>query len=165
MNFTEIKKMAKGMGINTYGMKKIEVIRSIQRAENNIDCYGTDRVEICNEDACLWRDDCLSLNVLKQAHHDPVNADCEKAVESLPVGPGDAHGDAFAKPPAPLVLAEARQRPKTAEYVTRLPDPVKGMFKNLQMLPVQETRIQRNFSGIREPDTGSAGKRKEEVQL
>jgi hypothetical protein len=36
--------MAKAMGINTYGMKKTEVIRSIQRAEHNIDCYGTDRV-------------------------------------------------------------------------------------------------------------------------
>jgi hypothetical protein len=58
MHFNEIKKMAKVMGINTRGMKKIEVIRSIQRAENNIDCYGTDRVKTCNEDVCLWRTDC-----------------------------------------------------------------------------------------------------------
>ena len=53
MHFNDIKEKAKGMGINTYGMKKIEVIRSIQRAENNIDCYGTDRVETCNENTCL----------------------------------------------------------------------------------------------------------------
>ena len=59
MNFNEIRKMAKGMGINTNSMKKIEVIRSIQRAENNIVCYGTDRVKTCNEDVCLWRADCL----------------------------------------------------------------------------------------------------------
>ena len=58
MHFNEIKKMAKVMGINTRGMKKVEVIRSIQRAENNIDCYGTDRVKTCNEDVCLWRADC-----------------------------------------------------------------------------------------------------------
>jgi len=62
MNFNEIKKIAKGMGINTYGMKKTDVIKSIQRAENNIDCYGTRRVEVCNEDTCLWRIDCLAIN-------------------------------------------------------------------------------------------------------
>jgi hypothetical protein len=38
MNFNEIKRMAKGMDINTYGMKKADEIRSIQRVENNIDC-------------------------------------------------------------------------------------------------------------------------------
>lgn len=49
MQFNEIRKMAKAVGINTKGMKKTEVIRAIQRAENNIECYGTERVETCNE--------------------------------------------------------------------------------------------------------------------
>ncbi len=62
MNLNDTKKMAKGMGINTYGMKKIDVVRAIQRAENNIDCYGTERVDTCHEDGCLWRNDCLSLS-------------------------------------------------------------------------------------------------------
>jgi len=62
MNFNEIRTMAKSMGINTNKMKKTEVIRSIQQAENNIECYGTPRVDHCNETACLWRGDCLSLN-------------------------------------------------------------------------------------------------------
>lgn len=62
MNFNEIKSMAKGVGINTRGMRKLDVIRAIQRAENNIECYGTQRVDTCNEDACLWRSDCLSIN-------------------------------------------------------------------------------------------------------
>ena len=62
MTFNEIKKMAKESGINSYRMKKTEIIRAIQRAENNIDCYGTERVANCNEDACLWRGDCVSLN-------------------------------------------------------------------------------------------------------
>jgi hypothetical protein len=60
MNFNEIRTKAKGMSINTYRMKKTEVIRSIQRAENNIDCYATPRAKHCNEDACLWRNDCLA---------------------------------------------------------------------------------------------------------
>ena len=62
MNFSEIKKMAKDMGLKTAGMKKIDMVRAIQRAENNIDCYGTKRVETCHEDECLWRIECLALN-------------------------------------------------------------------------------------------------------
>jgi hypothetical protein len=50
------------MGIKPYRMKKLELIQTIQRAEGNIDCYGTPRVEICNESGCLWREDCLSLH-------------------------------------------------------------------------------------------------------
>ena len=61
MNFNEIRKMAKNMSINTYRMKKMDMIRAIQRAENNIECYGTQRVENCHEDGCLWRNECFSL--------------------------------------------------------------------------------------------------------
>lgn len=62
MKFNDIQKMAKGMGVNTFQMKKTDMILAIQRAENNIACYGTPRVAYCQELACLWRDDCLSLN-------------------------------------------------------------------------------------------------------
>lgn len=61
MIFNEIRRMAKGKGVNTYGMGKIDTIRAIQRAEKNIECYGTQRVEYCHEDSCLWKNDCLSL--------------------------------------------------------------------------------------------------------
>ncbi len=56
----KIRKIAKGLGINTYPMKKPDIIRAIQRKESNIDCYGTSRVEYCDEQTCLWRNDCLS---------------------------------------------------------------------------------------------------------
>jgi len=62
MKFNDIQKMAKGVGINTFQMKKTGMILAIQRVENNIECYGTTRVEYCEEYACLWRDDCLSVN-------------------------------------------------------------------------------------------------------
>ena len=63
MKFQEIRDMAKGMGINKYNnMKKVDLIRAIQKAENNIDCYGTQRVTSCREETCLWRSDCLALN-------------------------------------------------------------------------------------------------------
>jgi hypothetical protein len=53
--------MAKNMGIGTYRMKKTDIIRAIQREEENIECYGTARVDICQEEACLWKSDCLTL--------------------------------------------------------------------------------------------------------
>ena len=59
MNFNDIRTMAKAMGINTNKMKKTEIIRSMQRAEINFDCYGTERVQNCHEDACLWRQECV----------------------------------------------------------------------------------------------------------
>ena len=62
MRFNEIKQMAKEMEINTYRMNKADIIRAIQRAENNIDCFGTSRVQFCQEQACLWRTDCISQN-------------------------------------------------------------------------------------------------------
>jgi hypothetical protein len=62
MKFNEIQKMAKRIGINTFKMKKTDMILAIQRAENNIECFGTLRVEYCGELLCLWRDDCISLN-------------------------------------------------------------------------------------------------------
>jgi hypothetical protein len=30
MNFNELRKMAKGIGVNTYRLKKLDIIRSIQ---------------------------------------------------------------------------------------------------------------------------------------
>jgi hypothetical protein len=62
MRFQEIQKMAKGMGINPYRMKKTDIIRTIQRTENNIECYGTDRADHCEEQGCSWRGDCLTTN-------------------------------------------------------------------------------------------------------
>ena len=69
MRLEEIQKMAKGMGIRSLKMKKAHLIRAIQTAENNIECYGTKRVENCQEMACLWKSDCLSLNNNRRAWH------------------------------------------------------------------------------------------------
>jgi hypothetical protein len=62
MRFQDIQRMAKSMDINTYRMKKTDMIRAIQKAENNIPCYGTERLYNCHEDACSWREGCLALN-------------------------------------------------------------------------------------------------------
>jgi len=62
MKYNEIQKMAKNRGVNTFQMKKKDMIMAIQRSENNIECFGSPRVEHCQELTCLWRDDCVSLN-------------------------------------------------------------------------------------------------------
>lgn len=62
MKFKDVQSKAKDMGVNPYRMKKADIIRSIQRRENSIDCYGTIRMGHCGEVGCLWRSDCLSLN-------------------------------------------------------------------------------------------------------
>jgi hypothetical protein len=36
----------------------VNLIRSIQRAEGNLDCYRTDRRQ-CEQMNCVWRDHCL----------------------------------------------------------------------------------------------------------
>jgi len=62
MNFNEIRRMAMDMDINTHRMKKPDLIQAIQRKENNMECFGTERVDYCHEELCLWRDNCLSSN-------------------------------------------------------------------------------------------------------
>jgi len=62
MHINVIRKFAKQMNVNTFRMNKTDMIRSVQRAENTFDCFATERVESCNEHACLWREDCISVN-------------------------------------------------------------------------------------------------------
>ena len=62
MRFHQIQRMAKGLGIRTWRVKKTELIHAIQKTENNLECYGTQRVENCAEQGCLWRTGCIALN-------------------------------------------------------------------------------------------------------
>jgi len=59
MILKEIKEIAKGNGIRVGNMKKDNIIRAIQRAEGNFDCFGTAKAGVCDQADCLWRKDCL----------------------------------------------------------------------------------------------------------
>ena len=61
MKMADIRKRAKELGIKSSRMKKVDLIRSIQVSEGNIACFGTERVQYCGEEACLWRDDCSKI--------------------------------------------------------------------------------------------------------
>jgi hypothetical protein len=59
VNMQDIRTKAKGLGIKANKMNKTDLIHAIQRSEENIECYATDRVEHCEEFDCLWRSDCV----------------------------------------------------------------------------------------------------------
>ncbi len=59
MILKEIREIAKGNGIRVGNMKKDNIIRAIQRAEGNFDCFGTAKAGFCDQADCLWRKDCL----------------------------------------------------------------------------------------------------------
>jgi hypothetical protein len=58
MTVKELQKMANGLGIKTTGLRKAELVITIQRAEGNFECFGT-ATDYCDQMACLFREDCL----------------------------------------------------------------------------------------------------------
>jgi hypothetical protein len=54
----EARTIARKMRIDTRNVTLTELIRAIQRAEGNKDCYMTDQVLTCGEKSCLWREVC-----------------------------------------------------------------------------------------------------------
>jgi len=58
MTIKELQKIAKSFGLEVAGLRKAELIRTIQRAEGNFDCFGT-AIEHCDQTDCLFRKDCL----------------------------------------------------------------------------------------------------------
>jgi hypothetical protein len=62
MKMQDIRNIAKERGSKVGSrINKTELIRSIQRAEGNADCFGTEHVNICGQTNCLWREDCLAI--------------------------------------------------------------------------------------------------------
>jgi len=59
MEMKEVRTIAKKRGVLAGGMGKADLIRAIQRAEGNFDCYGTATEETCDQEGCLWREDCF----------------------------------------------------------------------------------------------------------
>ncbi len=58
MNMTQIKEIARKNGVKPGRMKKADLIRAIQLAEKNPQCFGTGYLQHCGEERCLWRKDC-----------------------------------------------------------------------------------------------------------
>jgi len=59
MDMNEVKKMAWVRGLDPSCLKKVDLIRTIQKNEGNESCFQTGQVDMCDQDQCCWRDDCL----------------------------------------------------------------------------------------------------------
>ena len=58
MKVKELRALAKDLGIGTKNMRRAELIRAIQLAEGNFDCFGRAK-DYCDQLNCLFRKDCL----------------------------------------------------------------------------------------------------------
>jgi len=58
MTVKDLQKKARTLSIKPDGLKKAQLIRAIQRAEDNFECFGT-AIESCDQAECLFRKDCL----------------------------------------------------------------------------------------------------------
>jgi hypothetical protein len=59
MTIKQVKEIAKSIGMKVGNMKKENIIRGIQRAEGNFDCFGKAISGECDQLNCSWREDCL----------------------------------------------------------------------------------------------------------
>ncbi len=59
MTVKQIREIARQKQIKVGNVKKDSMIRAIQQAEGNFDCFGTAVAGICDQIDCLWREDCL----------------------------------------------------------------------------------------------------------
>lgn len=58
MKLDAIKELAQQHGIKSAKMKKADLIRSIQIAEQNEPCFDAGRADSCGQDTCLWKTQC-----------------------------------------------------------------------------------------------------------
>lgn len=60
----EVRTLARNRGIDTRNATLKELIRAIQRAEGNKDCYLSAHVLVCEQTGCRWREDCAAFEDL-----------------------------------------------------------------------------------------------------
>lgn len=58
MKMQDVRKLAKALGINSFGKKKVDLVREIQRKEGNFDCYQRSQAW-CDQLECAFRESCL----------------------------------------------------------------------------------------------------------
>lgn len=59
MNKRELLKIAKSHHIFDAGLSMTELIRRIQLAEGNFDCFGRASARTCDQSNCAWLDSCI----------------------------------------------------------------------------------------------------------
>jgi hypothetical protein len=59
MKLEEIKEIAKQHNIKVGKMKKADLVKAVQLAEQNDACFDTGKVDNCGQETCIWREDCV----------------------------------------------------------------------------------------------------------
>ena len=59
MKMQEVRQKAKQLQISSFGKTKEALIREIQKAEGNFDCFKT-AVDYCDQETCCFRTECLA---------------------------------------------------------------------------------------------------------
>ena len=60
MQIQQIRNRAKEMGLKTSRLSKVDLVRQIQSAEGNFECFATALDGICDRQDCFWREDCFA---------------------------------------------------------------------------------------------------------
>ena len=60
MQMQDIRTIAKDNGIKTSRLSKVDLVRSIQTAEGNFNCFATAIDGDCDQMGCVWREDCFA---------------------------------------------------------------------------------------------------------
>jgi len=61
MHINIIRAKAKTLGLKTGRISKIELVRNIQRTEGNFACFATAVDGICNQQGCMWCEECFAF--------------------------------------------------------------------------------------------------------
>ncbi len=72
LNWVEMRRYARSKGVNPGKLRKTELIRAIQAAEGNPQCFATERRDHCPETACLWERDCRKQPAVAPAGSEPA---------------------------------------------------------------------------------------------
>lgn len=59
MKINEIKEIARQHDLKTGKASKSKLIRVMQKAEGNTECFNSNSSEECRQLNCLWRGDCV----------------------------------------------------------------------------------------------------------
>ncbi len=65
MKMQELRVIAKNHGVNSFGKRKSQLIREVQRSEGNFDCFGS-ATNFCDQWGCSFRSLCLNDNRVKR---------------------------------------------------------------------------------------------------
>lgn len=60
MKIEEVRMIARSHSIKPDHLSKTELIKAIQTEEGNFDCFGGAYNGVCDQQDCLWREDCLA---------------------------------------------------------------------------------------------------------